>query len=133
MKTTHIKTLNEFIKWVESINPNLESELYLFRGLSNEKYQIEASAWRRLPSSYNRISLDEFLEINRVLIKEARLQGHDYKNGRKLTDLEVLAELQHLGAATCLIDFTYSAQIAFGLLVNQIPIVPQMETLEQFL
>lgn len=97
---------------MESINPNLESELYLFRGLSNEKYQIEASAWRRLPSTYNRSSLDEFLEINRVLIKEARLQGHDYKNGRKLTDLEVLSELQHLGAATCLIDFTYSAQIA---------------------
>ena len=51
---------------------------FLFRGLSNEKYQIEASAWRRLPSTYNRSSLDEFLEINRVLIKEARLQGHDY-------------------------------------------------------
>lgn len=113
MPATHkIKTLNKFIKWVESINPNLESELYLFRGLSNDAYQIEASAWRRLPSTYNRSSYDEFLEINKILIKEARLQGHDYKNGRKLTDLEILAELQHFRAATCLIDFTYSAQVA---------------------
>ena len=112
MGTRKIKTLNEFMEWVESINPDLESEIYLFRGLSNEEYQIEASAWRRLPSTYNRSSLDEFLEINKILIKEARLQGHDYKNGRKLTDFEILAELQHLGAATCLIDFTYSAQIA---------------------
>ena len=112
MATRRIKTLNEFTKWVGSINPNLESELYLFRGLSNNAYQIEASAWRRLPSTYNRSSLDEFLDINRVLIKEVRLLGHDHKDGRELKDLEILAELQHLGAATCLIDFTYNAQIA---------------------
>ena len=74
--------------------------------------QIEASAWRRLPSTYNRSSLDEFLDINRVLITRIRLLGHDHKDGRELKDLEILAELQHLGAATCLIDFTYNAQIA---------------------
>lgn len=112
METLKIKSLNDFMEWVESINPNLESEMYLFRGLSNERYLIEASAWRRLPSEYNRSSYEEFLEINKFLIKEARLQGHDHKNGRELKDLEILAELQHLGAATCLIDFTYSAQIA---------------------
>ncbi|MDE0400437.1 MAG: FRG domain-containing protein [Candidatus Poribacteria bacterium] len=107
-----INTLNDFMEWVESINPDLESERYLFRGLSNEKYPIEASAWRRLPPEYNRSSYEEFLEINKFLIKEARLQGHDHKNGRELKDLEILAELQHLGAATCLIDFTYNPQIA---------------------
>lgn len=112
METRRINTLNDFMEWVESINPNLESEMYLFRGLSNEQYLIEASAWRRLPSEYNRSSYEEFLEINKFLIKETRLQGHDHKNGRELKDLEILAELQHLGAATCLIDFTYSAQIA---------------------
>ena len=112
METLKIKSLNDFMEWVENINPDLESEMYLFRGLSNEEYHIEASAWRRLPSEYNRSSYEEFLEINKFLIKEARLQGHDHKNGRELKDLEILAELQHLGAATCLIDFTYSAQVA---------------------
>ena len=112
METPKINTFNDFMEWVESINPNLESEMYLFRGLSNEEYLMEASAWRRLPSEYNRSSYEEFLEINKFLIKGTRLQGHDYKNGRELKDLEILAELQHLGAATCLIDFTYSAQIA---------------------
>ena len=34
------------------------------------------------------------------------MDGHDLKDGRKLYDLELLAELQHHGAATCLIDFT---------------------------
>ena len=112
METRKINTLNDFTEWVESINPNLESEMYLFRGLSNEGYHIEASAWRRFPLAYNRGSHEEFLEINKFLIKEARLQGHDHKNGRELKDLEILTELQHLGAATCLIDFTYSAQVA---------------------
>ena len=112
METRKINTLNDFTEWAESINSNLESEMYLFRGLSNEEYHIEASAWRRLPLEYNRSSHEEFLEINKFLIKEARLQGHDHKNGRELKDLEILAELQHLGAATCLIDFTYSAQVA---------------------
>ena len=32
--------------------------------------------------------------------------------GRQLSDLEILAELQHFGAATCLIDFSRSALVA---------------------
>ena len=107
-----IKTLNDFIQWVESINPDLEPEKYLFRGLPNKEYAVEASAWRRLPEKHDRSSLEEFLEVNKTLIKKARVRGHDDRYGRKLTDLEILAELQHFRAATCLIDFTYSAQIA---------------------
>ena len=34
------------------------------------------------------------------------------KNGRKLEDLEVLAEFQHYGAATFLMDFTYNTLVA---------------------
>ena len=39
-------------------------------------------------------------------------EGFDKKDERKLCDLEILAELQHFRAATFLIDFTYSAQVA---------------------
>ena len=53
-----------------------------------------------------------FIEINMALIREARLRGYDQKDGRPLGDLEILAGLQHFKAATCLIDFTYSAQVA---------------------
>lgn len=73
MNVTGLKTLNEFMEWVENINPNLELELYLYRGLSNEKYQIEASVWRRLPHEFDRSGYDEFLEINRILIIENAL------------------------------------------------------------
>ena len=117
----HIEDLDQFMKWVDRINPLSESEKYLFRGLSDQKYQVEASAWRRLPSGHEANSLEPFHEINKNLIKEARLQGHDYRNGRELSDLEILAELQHFGAATCLIDFTYSAQVALWFACQQDP------------
>ena len=45
METPKIDTFNDFMEWVESINPNLESEMYLFRGLSNKGYLMEASAF----------------------------------------------------------------------------------------
>ena len=118
---TEITTLNDFIQWVESINPNLEPEKYLFRGLRNKEYAVEASAWRRLPDEHDRSSLEEFLEVNKDLINKARAQGHNDRYGRKLTDLEILAELQHFRAATCLIDFTYSAQIALWFACQPLP------------
>jgi tetratricopeptide (TPR) repeat protein len=101
-----IKTLNEFMEWVQQF----DSGAYLFRGVPNEAYSIEASAFRRLKED-NRDS-EKFLQINRALIRDARLQGYNEKDGRKLQDLEILAEFQHFGAATCLIDFTYNALIA---------------------
>jgi len=103
----HITTLNEFMDWTQQFAPGE----YLFRGISNEKYGIEASAYRRLKTEAER-NLEKFLEVNKELIKDARLRGHDQKNGREFKDLEILAELQHFRAATCLIDFTFSAQIA---------------------
>ena len=107
-ESTRITTLNSFIDWVAELSPRR----YLFRGLSNTEHCIEASAWRRLTNERNKNSLEKLLEINRSLIGNARRYGHDQRNGRELSDLEMLAELQHFRAATFLIDFTYSSQVA---------------------
>ena len=103
---TQITTLNEFMEWAQQF----DSGAYLFRGVPNEEYRIEASAFRR-PKEVDR-DFEKFLQINRDLIREACLHGYDVKDGRKLKDLEILAEAQHFEAATCLIDFTYNALIA---------------------
>ena len=105
-ETRRVKTLSGFMKWVAQFNDGQ----YLFRGVSNEKYKIEASASRRFGE--NGSNPTKLLKINKEMIDDARLQGHDLTNEQRLSDLELLAELQHYGAATCLIDFTYSAQIA---------------------
>ena len=107
-ESEEITSLGDFIEWIGQ----LESESYLFRGVSNREYEIgEASAYRRLGKEENR-TLAKFIEINKDVIEEARRRGYDLKNGRPLSDLEILCEMQHFRVATCLIDFTYSAEVA---------------------
>ena len=101
-----ITTLAEFMAWAKQF----EGGARAFRGVPNEAYGIQASAYRR-PEEEER-SFEKFLYINRDLIREAKLRGYHQKDGRELKTLEILADLQHFGAATCLIDFTHSAQIA---------------------
>ena len=114
-KESHrVKTLNSFIKWAAQFNDGQ----YLFRGVSKDSYKIEASAYRRLPEGA-RNNPDILLRINQDLIEKARLLGHDQKNGQRLPDLELLAELQHFGAATCLIDFTRNALVALWMACQQ--------------
>ena len=101
------KTFNEFIKWAA----RFKDGQYLFRGVTQEKYGIVASACRRLPKA-DQNNPSKLLKINQELIDKARGLGHDQRDGRQLTDLELLAELQHFGAATCLIDFSRNALVA---------------------
>lgn len=112
--SSRVKTLNSFLKWAAQFNDGQ----YLFRGVSNEGYEIEASAYRRLPEGAIK-NPARLLRINQDLIEKARLLGHDQKNGQRLFDLELLAELQHFGAATCLIDFTRNALVALWMACQQ--------------
>ena len=111
---TIAKTINEFIEWAAQFSDGQ----YLFRGVSTESYKIEASAYRRLPE-IDRNDPKKLLKINKDLIEKARSLGHDQKDGGQLPDLELLAELQHFGAATCLIDFTRSALVALWFACQQ--------------
>ena len=106
IKPARIKTLAEFMEWSKNFVPGQ----YVFRGVPNECYGIQASAYRRPKKNYR--DFDKFLKINKDLVDKAKLRGYHERDGRQLEDLEILAELQHYGAATCLIDFSYSAQVA---------------------
>ncbi len=116
----YIKTLNGFLKWAsqfDSEEDEEDAEKYLFRGVSSVDYKIDASAYRRLKKGRDSDErqdgdFERFLQINRDMIRDARFRGHDRRDGRRLEDLEILAEFQHYGAATCLIDFTYNVLVA---------------------
>ncbi len=112
-----ITSLAEFLKWAEQF----EDGQYLFRGLPKESWPNQESAYRRLPK-YQRDNLELLLEVNKDLINKARLRGHDRKDGNRLSDLELLAELQHFRAATCLIDYTRNALVALWFACKQIDI-----------
>ena len=113
-KPAQIKTLDKFIEWAKKF----DGGEYVFRGVPNEDYGIQASAYRR-PEKNDR-SFEKFLHINKDLIREAKLRGYHQKDGRELKALEILADLQHFGAATCLIDFTHSAQVALFFACQQL-------------
>ena len=115
-ESRRVKTLDGFIRWAAQFNDGQ----YLFRGVPNHTFRIEASAYRRL-SEMDRSNPSRLLKINQRLIEDARSLGHDQKNGRQLSDLELLAELQHFGAATCLIDFTRNALVALWFACLQNP------------
>ena len=110
-----VKTLSEFLNWAEQFNDGQ----YLFRGVREKSYKIEAGACRRLPEA-DRYNPAKLLKINQELIDRARLLGHDQLSGEQLSDLPLLAELQHFRAATCLIDFTRNALIALWFASEQI-------------
>ena len=105
-----VRTLKSYIAWAEQFN---DGE-YVFRGVSNVKYLIEASTYRRLKDKDGNFNKQEdgtpekLLKINVEILEDARRQGH----GGDMKDLDLLAELQHRGAATCLIDFTKNPLVA---------------------
>ena len=116
-ESQQIKTLDAFVKWAAQFETEENDAKYLFRGVPNSDYDIDASAYRRVKKGRDGDeSLDEefqrFLQLNKDMINDARFRRHDRRNERELADLEILAEFQHYGAATCLIDFTYNPLVA---------------------
>ena len=63
-----ITTLNEFMEWAQQ----LPAGECLFRGVPDEQYGIQASAYRR-PKKEDR-GAEKFLQINRSLIRDVRLR-----------------------------------------------------------
>lgn len=55
----------------------------------------------------------------RLLLDEARVNGFGYHDGRQLSDLELLANLQHHGAATSLLDITKNLLVALWMAASE--------------
>ena len=104
-----IKSIADFMEWIAGY----DGRNMLYRGLSNAEYGVDSSLLRRLKIEKNdAIPRDQFKEAIKRLLNDAEMRGHRQRNGNALRDLELLAELQHYGAATCLIDFTKMPLVA---------------------
>ncbi len=108
-----VSSVAKFTEWVDELGGGN----ILFRGLANAEWDVESSLYRRL--KHNKVKdvasdvyHNIFVEMVNILISRSRRNGHDIENGRELKDLELLAKLQHYGAATCLIDFTKNSLVA---------------------
>ena len=94
----------------EQVEPWGKQAVLIFRGQSDENSTLDSSADRRLTKEAQPLSLIEYL--TKILIEPAKSEGYAHRENRELNDLELLAKLQHNGAATCLIDFTANFHIA---------------------
>ena len=110
---------------------------YVYRGQANACWLLESGAERRVklaiktatpsvaskqnetPPIISALKKDDgslphgsMEEYHNNLLTTARHKGFGLLDGRHLSDLELLTELQHFGAATCLLDFTENALVA---------------------
>ena len=89
---------------------------HVFRGQSNAKWPLRSGASRRLTADdieeVNPYFLDEYLEYHRDLLDRARRVAPYGQRDRTDRPLQLLARLQHFGAATGLFDFSYSPLVA---------------------
>ena len=89
---------------------------HVFRGQSDALWPLRSGASRRLTADgieeVNPDFLDEYLEYHRDLLDRARRVASYGQRDRTDSPLQLLASLQHFGAATGLLDFTYSPLVA---------------------
>ena len=104
-----IKSVEEFITRTKQV----KGGAFLYRGMADASWEVESSAYRRMKESQGKpplpFALQNYIE---QLLENARMRGFHEREGKNYNDLQLLADLQHHGAATCLIDFTTSALIA---------------------
>ena len=101
---------------IDSVN---RAGVYAYRGQRKAQWPLHSGATRRLVREHGAQILGdpEFSELyvsyhRDVLIEPARTRGYGIEAGRDLSDLELLAKLQHFGAETGLIDFSWSPLVA---------------------
>ena len=116
-----ITNIDEFIAWIRQ----LTGRLIVYRGLADVSWEVSASAYRRMTESLKEppspILLENYIK---QLLNDAGIRGLRRVQDRRYSDLELLSELQHHGAATCLIDFTTNPLVALWFACREKPVQP---------
>ncbi|GKW05880.1 MULTISPECIES: FRG domain-containing protein [Pectobacterium] len=102
---------------------SISDSIFMWRGQGDIGWPIHSAAYRRLAGSIvNRLPDEQDMrDYERTLLSEARHQGYGFEDGRKLSDFELLAKLQHHGAATRLIDVSRNMLVALWFACNSRP------------
>ena len=113
-------SVSEFLQHIEEITIKNEGTTkrnkFLFRGQEDERWPIQTSAYTRLEreSKNKPVSENDEFYYNLGLIQEFKHADFNSDNLSEIMkmDLGILAQLQHMGAATSLIDFSDNPLIA---------------------
>ena len=112
-----LRKLQEYIQCIRETAQNLDT--HVFRGQCNAKWPLRSGAERRLNTNdindiknNGPVFLAEYLDYHRSLLNRARRVMPYGDRNQSSTSLQLLAKLQHFGAATGLLDFTHSPLVA---------------------
>ncbi|WP_083274100.1 FRG domain-containing protein [Exiguobacterium aurantiacum] len=111
-----------FVELMELVseNPNdFNFNVNFWRGQGDIRWPVHSGAYRRLLNSGNKtVSEKDLVFYETALLKRARHRGLGFLEGRRLNDIELLARLQHHGAATRFVDFSKNVLIALWFCVD---------------
>ena len=107
--------LENYLSKISDSTNNLGVGTYAYRGQGKASWPLHSAATRRLREhrgegiQYSPEFPNLYLDYHQsTLIAPARTQGFGVEAGREISDLQLLAKLQHLGAATGLLDFSWN-------------------------
>jgi len=103
---------SEILGYIENLSLSSQKPVYMWRGQGDINWPIHSAAYRRLTKTRPEVTEYDMAYYECYLLKTARHQGYGYIDGRKISDFELLARLQHHGAATRLIDFSRNILVA---------------------
>ncbi|MGG0309550.1 FRG domain-containing protein [Priestia megaterium] len=118
-----IKQPDTFFELLELITLRYDEEdpfnVKMWRGQGDINWKIDSGAYRRVFYSQDEeVKEKDIMNYELTLLKQAKHKGFGYSEGRKLSDFELLAKLQHHGAATRLVDFSKNCLVALWFCIN---------------
>jgi len=126
--TDYLKKVHEKMMEIENVKDISDiCGRYAFRGLTKaKKHKLVSGARRAIaeakggdPDKTEEFSKylegannKDFIDCHKKLIDGFKKKGHHKRDGQELSTLEILAETQHFGGRTLLMDFTKNALVA---------------------
>lgn len=105
------QSLSEILEII-TIHAEERRKVYLWRGQANIDWAIHSAAYRRLAKTRDIVKESDVMFYEQYLLEQATHQGYRFENGKELCDFELLAKLQHHGAATRFIDCSRNLLVA---------------------
>lgn len=95
--------------------------VWMWRGQADIAWPIHSAAFRRLKNSKKSVTERDLMGYEKDLLLNATHKGFRRFEGTQLSDFDLLARLQHHGAATRLLDTTRSVLVALYFACDKLP------------
>ncbi len=112
----------ELMEFVVHLNQLKGRNVMVWRGQGDINWPVHSGAYRRLINGKREKATEWNLSYyENTLIRRARHKGYGTNEGMEICDLELLAKLQHHGAATRLVDFSKNILVALWFSLDSKP------------